>query len=300
MAINMITGYTGEPHVTSAQAGIGHAGMYGTDRYVLDVLEGLEYELISNNLIRIKSGMVLNQGRFMGIDHNDYVDIEIDNGQNDKKRCDLIVCTYSKNVENGVESVELKNIKGTSGDDYIIPEYTKGNIINNDSVDDFPLYKIKINGLNVESVEKVFSLSSNMKGIEDNVTSLTTRVTSLEDKTQPVLFEGSIKSGVITLNESIYNYKFLVFLIKAPDSVNGFGYGLFPVIRPENHGQSEPLIMADPTAEHYHSTYIGKFSYGAQGKTLTFEDPITNVTHEYGKNHGGATTYSVSKIIGIR
>lgn len=137
------------------------------------------------------------------------------------------------------------------------------------------------------------------------VTSTTSTASFIKNKKtnpmyQPVLFEGAIKTGIITLSDNMYNYKFLVFLIKTESSVNGFGYGLFPVIQPENHGQSEPLIMADPTGEHYHSTYVGKFSYGGGGTTLTFEDPITNVTHDYGKNHGGATTYSVSKIIGIR
>ncbi|MFR6311001.1 hypothetical protein [Anaerofustis stercorihominis] len=258
MAINMITGYIGEPHVTSAQAGISHAGMYGTDRYVLDVLEGLEYELISNNLIRIKSGMVLNQGRFMGIDHNDYVDIEIDNGQNNKKRCDLIVCTYTKNVENGIESAELKNIKGISGDDYIMPEYTKGNIINNETVDEFPLYKININGLVIESIDKLFQLSSNFSKIDSNVINLTSAISGIEENInninnhisileseQKILWSGGSYMGdgvVVGFSEKINEQKNGIVLIwseyDSEPQNSGFHYFYIPKKNYEGNQQS--------------------------------------------------------------
>ena len=216
MAINMITGYTGEPHVTSSQAGAGNAGMYGTDRYILNVLEKLDYELISNNLIRIKSGMILNQGRLMGIDYNDYVDLEIDNGQSGKKRCDLVVCTYSKNVENGIESAALKIVKGTSGDDYVVPEYETGNILANAVLDDFPLYKIYIDGLSVDSVTKIADVGVNITNISTQITQLQTLTTKLSQDVailkqgfQRQLFSGAQKTGSIQLEGKHININIL-------------------------------------------------------------------------------------------
>ncbi len=314
MAINMITGYAGYDHVTSAQVGIGNAGIYGTGRYVLDVLEGLEYELISNNLIRIKSGMILNQGRFMGIDHNDYVDIEIDNGENGKKRCDLIVCTYSKNVENGVESVELKNIKGVSGTEYVTPTYETGSIINDEVLDDFPLYKVNINGLTAESVEKMFTLSNNTKGVEsdlnslsseltslnDNVTSLIPRITSLEDKNAVKLFEGAVKTGDITLSDSIYNYIFLVFSISAETSNAPYGYAAMPIIKNRKDTyqifQGTGALNSNP---NQYSTYVGGV-VPTSDNVFQISKPVMNVIHTSGSTHGGGTTYYIREVWGIK
>lgn len=321
MAINMITGYAGYDHVTSAQVGIGNAGIYGTGRYVLDVLEGLEYELISNNLIRIKSGMILNQGRFMGIDHNDYVDIEIDNGENGKKRCDLIVCTYSKNVENGIESVELKNIKGVSGTEYVTPTYETGSIINDEVLDDFPLYKVNINGLTAESVEKMFTLSNNTKGVEsdlnslsseltslnDNVTSLIPRITSLEDKNAVKLFEGAVapkENETVTLKESMNNYKLLVFLLGPGSNDTPFGFALYPVIDqsqiPGFGGQSPLFSNAPPITEKNNITlYSGRFKNISETQ-IQIIYPIRNIVLTSGAAVGGGTQYYLRQIWGIR
>ena len=62
------------------------------------------------------------------------------------KRCDLIAITYEKNLGTGIETAIMNVIKGTSGDNYIDPKYTVGDIIAGDIKDDFLLYRVKING----------------------------------------------------------------------------------------------------------------------------------------------------------
>ena len=178
--------------------------------------------------------------------------------------------------------------------------------------------KVKLNGIAsgatrvevvdaLDSIEVSKALSANQgkvlgDGIQTlgtDVTSINTRLDAIEDMSQPVLFEGKVKSGSITLNQSMYSFKFLVFYIKNDSSVKGFGYGLFPVIQPNRQEQSLPLIMGDPSDVNTHVTYIGKFSI-TNSTTLKFEDVITNVVHTRASNHSGATTYYVSKIIGIK
>ena len=305
MAINMITGYTGEPHVTSSQAGAGNAGMYGTDRYILNVLEKLYYELLSNNLIRIKSGMILNQGRLMGIDYNDYVDLEIDNGQSGKKRCDLVVCTYSKNVENGIESAALKIVKGTSGDDYVVPEYETGNILANAVLDDFPLYKIYIDGLSVDSVTKIADVGVNITNISTQITQLQTLTTKLSQDVailkqgfQRQLFSGAQKTGSIQLDGQAYQYKYLVLYINSSTTGTPFGTGIFPVLKTPPSQQA--VLFTDTTADNNHSTYMGKFSIANElGSVLTIDRQVTNVTHISGSNHGGVSSYYIREIWGV-
>ena len=162
MSTNLITGYAGKSHITSAGDGAVNAAVLGNGRYVLDIAEKFAYELISNNQIRIKSGYAVNQGRKIELAVNDYEELTIDNGLQGVKRCDLIAITYEKNLETGIETAVMNVIKGTSGDDYLDPEHTVGNILNGDAKDDFLLYRVKINGLSIESVEKLFEVRKSL------------------------------------------------------------------------------------------------------------------------------------------
>lgn len=158
MSTNLITGYAGKSHITSAGDGAVNAAVLGNGRYVLDIAEKFAYELINNNQIRIKSGYAVDQGRKIELAVNDYEELTIDNGLQGVKRCDLIAITYEKNLETGIETATMNIIKGTSGDDYTDPEYTAGDIIAGDIKDDFLLYRLKLNGISVEAVEPLFEV----------------------------------------------------------------------------------------------------------------------------------------------
>ena len=176
MSTNLITGYAGKAHITSGGDGAVNAALFGKGRYVLDIGEHFSYEIISNNLIRIKSGYAINQGRKIELAVNDYEELTIDNGLQGVKRCDLIAITYEKNLETGIETAVMNVIKGTSGDDYLNPEHTVGNILNGDAKDDFLLYRVKINGLSIESVEKLFDVRKSL--IESDTAENTATFTS--------------------------------------------------------------------------------------------------------------------------
>ena len=162
----LITGYAGTPHVTSAQQGACNAGLYGAGKYVLDVGSQFAYEVVSNNLIRIKDGYAMNQGRLMGIDNTISEELIIDNGLQGVKRADLICMKYTKNTDTGIEKAELVVIKGTSGDNYADPSTVCGDILAGASEDDFPLYRVKIDGINI--IELV-NTDNNIYFIKSNI-----------------------------------------------------------------------------------------------------------------------------------
>ena len=72
MGLQLVTGQGATDHVTSAQAGSMHAGIVGEGRYVLNRGNKFAYEVVSNNLVKIKDGDLMNQGRHMIIPANDY------------------------------------------------------------------------------------------------------------------------------------------------------------------------------------------------------------------------------------
>ena len=173
MSTNLITGYGGKAHITAEGDGAVNAALFGSGRYVLEVGDQFAYELVSNNLIKVKSGYAIDQGRKIELALNDYEELTIDNGLQGVKRCDLVVITYEKNIETGIETAIMNIIKGTSGDDYTDPEYTVGDILSGETKDDFPLYRIKLNGLSVEAVEPLYETMKSVgtMDVEDNTVS---------------------------------------------------------------------------------------------------------------------------------
>ena len=177
MALNLITGYAGIPHITSENDGAVNAALYGSERYVLNTGQKFAYEIISNNLIRIKDGYAMNQGRKIGLAISEYEDLTIDNGLQGVKRSDIIVIRYTKNLDTGIESADFVVVKGTSGDAYKDPALETGNIIQGDSVDDLPLYRVKIDGLSIATVEPMFNVLMSMQEMQEELTELNSNST---------------------------------------------------------------------------------------------------------------------------
>lgn len=170
MAIELITGYAGSGHVSSADAGRFNAGVCGTGKYVLNTGTKFAYSVETSNLVRIGSGDAVNQGRHINIPQNSVEDAAIQNGSQNKTRIDVIVLRYSKDTDTGVESASLEVIRGdevTTGYTPSVPAIQSGNIFDGAAVDDMPLYHVLIDGVQITSVTKVFEEVSPLSAVTD-------------------------------------------------------------------------------------------------------------------------------------
>lgn len=158
MSIHLVTGYAGKEHITSADQGSFNAGIIGKNKYILSTGNQFAAEIVSNNLVKIKDGDLVNQGRHIRIEANDYEECTIENGTQSQYRNDLIVARYSKNADTGIESMDVVVIKGTASasSSPADPTYTSGDILNGALTDDFPLYRVRLNGLSITAVEPLF------------------------------------------------------------------------------------------------------------------------------------------------
>ena len=181
--------------MTSAQQGACNAAMYGAGKYVLNVGNQFAYEIISNNLIKIQDGYAINQGRLMGIDSTLYEEMIIDNGLQGVKRVDLICMKYTQNADTGVENVEMVVVKGTSGDTYADPSTVSGDILAGAVEDDFPLYRVKIDGINITAVEPLFNIMVSAQELVDKIG--TTDISSIGD--------GSATGAISAINNNLKN-----------------------------------------------------------------------------------------------
>ena len=196
--MEIITGYTGKPHVTAEQDRDVNEGIFDTGSFVLKTGSQLAAELVSNNEIKVRDGVLVIQGCTAVIKKNTYDPVTIANGSQGMKRIDLIVARYNKNEETKIEEVMLKVIQGTpNASTAAVPTYKTGDIQSGDLVADMPLYKVTLDGLNVTSVDKMFTVIPTLPELSSNLVNANNNIATINNKLISIVERGS-KNG--------YNY----------------------------------------------------------------------------------------------
>lgn len=143
-----------EPHITPEDDAAIYESIVGTDG-VFTVGEQFKATVISNNKVRIGNG-VLNVGGHMGrTTYGDYVDVTIENGVSEQNRNDLIIARF---VIGDTDTYELDVKKGVSGKEAVDPELVQEDLYNGGKIREYPLYRVKIEGLSIVKVEQMFEL----------------------------------------------------------------------------------------------------------------------------------------------
>lgn len=157
--MHLVTGFAGYEHVTSADQGLFNSYIFGDLEVVMERGNQFAASIISNNIIRVKDGDLLMQGRFARLNDDSYVDLTIDNGTQGYFRNDLIVARYQKDIVTAVETVDLVVIKGENAEsDPADPAHVKGDIkFGKDFQNDIPLWRVSLDGLNVTGLTCLFS-----------------------------------------------------------------------------------------------------------------------------------------------
>lgn len=161
--MKIVSGRTGSPHVTSQQFRQMLEGILGQDSYILTSGENLKPELSSNNLLKIRSGMMCHHGCISCVEIGTYDEVTLTNGSHGMQRIDLVVNRYTRNTETEVEKCEWKVITGTAkASSPAVPTYTKGNHQEGDLVDECPVFEIHYNGINVTEVKSLLSVAGSL------------------------------------------------------------------------------------------------------------------------------------------
>lgn len=118
-----------------------------------------------------------------------------------------------------------------------------------------------------------------------------------------LLFEGAVKTGVITLNESMNNYRYLVFNISSATSGDPFGAGIYPVLEQSQMSTQSVLCYDSVDKSVYNANavtvYSGRFSKVSDTQINT-DIPIHNNIIRTNIATGGGTEYYVRQIWGVR
>ena len=202
--MKIVSGRTGSPHVTSQQFRQMLEGIIGQGSYIITSGENLKPELSSNNLLKIRSGMMAHHGCISCVDIGTYDEVTLTNGSQGMKRIDLIVNRYTRNAETEVENCSWKVIQGTPvASNPAVPAYTSGNLQNGDLVDDCPAFEVHYDGINVTEVKSLLSVADGLSELSSNLTKANNILTNMESNLM------AINTYHMTLNTSN---------VKTPDS----------------------------------------------------------------------------------
>lgn len=175
MTVELITGYSGTPHIGSDDVQHLLAGIVGGGSYALDTGKKLAIAVNSANSVIIDTGdAVIAGGAHVRVSAAEK--LTVTSGAQGVKRNDLVVLRYTKASDNK-ESASLVVVKGTATSGTPTdPAYNTGSIIDGKATVDMPLYRLPIDGVSLGTPVKLFSVSPTLASLGDSVSQAATRV----------------------------------------------------------------------------------------------------------------------------
>lgn len=151
--MNIITGYTGEPHVTPEQDAAAHRARDVIASCVFDDGECFEPYIESNTNVWVKDGICSIQGRYMCIDRGDHDEVQIASAAQGKKRIDIICAAIKKNLDGTSESW-LEVFEGAeSAGTPVAPTIPETDLDGGDNEAYLPLVQVTIDGITITAAD---------------------------------------------------------------------------------------------------------------------------------------------------
>ena len=217
--MKIVSGRTGSPHVTSQQFRQMLEGIIGQGSYIITSGENLKPELSSNNLLKIRSGMMAHHGCISCVDIGTYDEVTLTNGSQGMKRIDLIVNRYTRNAETEVENCSWKVIQGKPvASNPAVPAYTSGNLQNGDLVDECPAFEVHYDGINVTEVKSLLSVADGLSELSSNLSKANTVLENRKPIFVDSTAQGTVNWETNNFLKSGVTYVFIVIVSSALNS----------------------------------------------------------------------------------
>ena len=153
MALELVTGYKGQNHVTADQWADFNRSIYGTAA-ILPVGNKMAVEIQTANQITVKDGVAVFDGRQIYIGYGESENVAIESGTQAMLRNDIVVVKYTKNEETGVESVAFEVITGVpASSDPVDPSYQDMDIRTGVFTSQKAFCRVRLNGVAIEGID---------------------------------------------------------------------------------------------------------------------------------------------------
>lgn len=170
-ALNINTPPEAEPHIYAEDDAAIYKAIFGGDG-VSTIGQACKATVLSNNKVRIADGVLCVDGHMARIPYGEYEDCEIMNGQSGKNRNDIIVAKFETTGTGGIDTMTCEVIQGTAGETAVDPELTQDDIYAGGKVREYPLYRVKIEGLSITAVEQMFEIIPSNKELTNKLGNL--------------------------------------------------------------------------------------------------------------------------------
>lgn len=169
--ITVNTAPEAEPHIYAEDDAAIFQAMFGEDG-VSSIGQACKATVLSNNKVRIADGVLCVGGHFARIPYGEYVDCEIANGQSGKNRNDIIVAKFVTTGSGGIDTMTCEVKQGTASTTATDPTLTQNDIYKGGKIRELPLYRVKLEGLNITAVEQLFTVNPTNKDLSNKLTEL--------------------------------------------------------------------------------------------------------------------------------
>lgn len=160
-----------EPHIYAEDDAAVYQAIFGGDG-VSTIGQACKATVLSNNKVRVADGVVCVGGHMARIPYGEYEDCEIMNGQSGKNRNDIIVAKFETTGTGGIDTMTCEVIQGTARETAVDPELTQDDIYAGGKVREYPLYRVKIEGLSITAVEQMFEIIPSNKELTNKLGNL--------------------------------------------------------------------------------------------------------------------------------
>lgn len=173
--ITVNTAPEAEPHICAEDDAAVYQAIFGGDG-VSTIGQACKATVLSNNKVRIADGVLCVDGHMARIPYGEYEDCEIMNGQSGKNRNDIIVAKFETTGTGGIDTMTCEAIQGTAGETAVDPELTQDDIYAGGKVREYPLYRVKIEGLSITAVERMFEIIPSNKELSKKLAELNDKI----------------------------------------------------------------------------------------------------------------------------
>ena len=160
MALELIDGYAGTPHISSDDLAALNVGCFGEGDYVFDYGDDLAATMTTSNQVTIGTGALVSNGR-RSVNLSPQ-QLTVQSGTQGQKRNDIVVARYSKASGTNIESASFVVVKGTP---VSYGEAADPSVGQNDR----KRWRIPIDGITPGTPVKLFEQIPSINGLRDFV-----------------------------------------------------------------------------------------------------------------------------------
>ena len=175
-----------EAHIIAEDDAAIYQSIFGEDG-VFTIGDRMKATVINNNQVRVSNGVICVGGHIARTVYGDYSDMTIENGEISKNRNDIITAVFSTTGEKGIDKFKIEVKKGTPGVVAEDPELTKENLYEGGKLRELPLWRVKLEGINIIGVEQMFKIIHKIPDLEEMIESLNGKMENFEVDTMEEL-----------------------------------------------------------------------------------------------------------------